>query len=87
MQLKNIGLKNKGLKTYDLRRLHPNMRTLQSLSAYFTDFITHNSLLKYGRDIIRLIMYVQNSYLIKILLKSCKIEIIFSIMIQKYVEV
>lgn len=50
MQLKNIGLKNKGLKTYDLRRLHPNMRTLQSLSAYFTDFITHNSLLKYGHD-------------------------------------
>lgn len=35
------------------------MRTLQSLSAYFTDFITHNSLLKYGLDIIRLIMYVK----------------------------
>ena len=49
-------------------RLHPSVLTLQScwqevdrlnssrLSASFTDFITHNSLPQYGRDIIRLIM-------------------------------
>ena len=71
MHLKNIGLKNKGLKTKDWRKLHPNVQTLQScllevdrppsswLSAYFTDFITHNSFLQYRCDIIRLIMHLK----------------------------